>query len=186
MGNITLTTAGSGVYLTAQAGTLQGQSNGFDVLSPPAAFPKISPANTASSQPPSGIRLGWGAGSGATEYQYCLDTTDNDSCDGNWTSSGTSTGVDLGGLGFGTTYYWQVRARNSAGVTEADAGLWWSFTTETGAPGVFTKTSPIDGAGSQPLNPLLQWAASGGATEYGTASTPPRTPLVGISGSAPA
>ena len=33
------------------------------------------------------------------------------------------------GLSSGSTYYWQVRARNTDGTTEANAGTWWSFTT---------------------------------------------------------
>ena len=28
-----------------------------------------------------------------------------------------------------TTYYWQIRARNAGGTTEADSGTWWTFTT---------------------------------------------------------
>ena len=32
------------------------------------------------------------------------------------------------------TYYWQVRARNASATTDADAGTWWSFTTQATQP----------------------------------------------------
>jgi hypothetical protein len=35
----------------------------------------------------------------------------------------------LAGLDPGTSYWWQVRAKNSLGTTDADGGTWWSFTT---------------------------------------------------------
>jgi hypothetical protein len=35
----------------------------------------------------------------------------------------------LTGLAENTTYYWQVRARNSFGFTDANGGTPWSFTT---------------------------------------------------------
>jgi hypothetical protein len=28
-----------------------------------------------------------------------------------------------------TTYYWQVRAINTEGITEANSSSWWAFTT---------------------------------------------------------
>lgn len=63
----------------------------------------------------------------ATGYLVCVDTIDNDTCDGTWTSiSGTSASTNLGRR---TTHYWQVRAVNDAGATDANAGSWWSFTT---------------------------------------------------------
>jgi hypothetical protein len=31
------------------------------------------------------------------------------------------------------TYYWQVRAKNAGGSTEANAGTWWSFKTKEAA-----------------------------------------------------
>lgn len=97
---------------------------------PPGSLAKSSPANAAISQPVNPT-LSWGTSSGATSYEYCVDTTNNNSCDGNWaTTSGTSTVP--GGLNSGTTYFWQVRARSSAGTTDADVGAWWSFTTSLG------------------------------------------------------
>ena len=42
---------------------------------------------------------------------------------------GAATSVTISGLARGTTNYWQVRAVNATGTTEANAGVWWRFTT---------------------------------------------------------
>ena len=131
---------------------------------PPGAFNKSAPANNAT-----GISftptLSWTASSGATLYQYCYDTTNDNDCS-SWTSNGAATSVALSGLIPGTTYYWQVRAYNgTAGPTLADAGAFWSFT--TGAkPAPFTRTIPANGATGVSLNPTLSWGTSTGATSY--------------------
>jgi PKD repeat protein len=97
---------------------------------PPGAFNKSSPANGTAGQP-TNPTLVWGSSSGAANYEYCLDTTDNNTCDSAWTNIGNTTSKTLSGLNNGTQYYWQVRARNTAGTTDANAGAWWSFTTQT-------------------------------------------------------
>ena len=68
----------------------------------------------------------WSASRGATGYQWCLSTT-NGSCTA-WSPVTTSRSVKLV-LAAGTTYYWQVRAVNGIGTTDADAGSWWSVAT---------------------------------------------------------
>ena len=98
---------------------------------PPAAFGKTLPANGATGQSTSPT-LTWGTSSGATSYEYCLDTNTthaNNSCGATWKSST----VAVTGLSPSTTYYWQVRANNSSGTTYADGLTWWSFTTGSGA-----------------------------------------------------
>jgi hypothetical protein len=99
---------------------------------PPAAFNKTSPVNGATNQS-TAPTLTWGASSGATSYEYCYDTTNNNACDGSWTSTGTGTSASLSGLAPGATYYWQVRGRNAVGTTEASGG-WWSFTVAVSPP----------------------------------------------------
>ena len=71
----------------------------------------------------------WAASPAATGYEYCLDTTDNDACDAAWVGVGTATGASPAGLSESTAYFWQVRAVNTQGTTEADGGQWWSFIT---------------------------------------------------------
>ena len=98
-------------------------------IAPPGAFNKISPANGATGQSTSPT-LTWGVSQGATSYEYCYDMSDDDACS-NWINVGTATSVSLSGLLEETTYYWHVRANNSAQVTYADgsATAFWSFTT---------------------------------------------------------
>ena len=93
----------------------------------PGAFAKTAPANAAT-----GISLTptltWGASSGATSYEYCHDTSNDNACS-SWTSNGANTSVALSGLSRNTTYYWQARAINVFGTSEADGETWWNFTT---------------------------------------------------------
>jgi serine protease len=90
----------------------------------PSAFAKSSPANGAtgvSRQP----TLSWAASTGASSYEYCL--AQGSSCS-SYTSVGSATSVKIGNnLRVGRTYTWQVRARNTAGVTPADAGVSFTF-----------------------------------------------------------
>jgi hypothetical protein len=95
----------------------------------PGSFSKASPLNAAtniSTNP----TLSWGTSSGATSYEYCYDSTNDNACS-SWTSTGTSANVALSGLSLGTTYYWQIRSINGTGTTYADGSstAFWSFTT---------------------------------------------------------
>ena len=95
---------------------------------PPGAFGKLSPAHNAKKQPTS-ITLRWNASSGATLYEYCYDTSNNGACDGTWVSAAAAPQAAIGGLSRNVNYYWQVRARNAQGTTDANNGTWWKFTT---------------------------------------------------------
>jgi HYDIN/CFA65/VesB family protein/VCBS repeat protein len=95
---------------------------------PPAGFSKVMPAPGATDLPLN-LTLGWSSSNGAASYEYCLDSSLNSTCDVGWTSIGAGTAVALPALNPGTAYQWQVRALNSAGITLADAGAWWTFTT---------------------------------------------------------
>jgi hypothetical protein len=97
----------------------------------PSAFNKSSPADNATNQPTYST-LQWGDSSGATEYWYCYDTTDDNNCF-NWINNGASTSRSLNGLAYGTTYYWHVRAVNSYGTIYSNGNnptSFWSFTTQ--------------------------------------------------------
>ena len=100
---------------------------------PPDAFDKSAPPEGATGQ--SGRPwLSWEGVSGADSYEYCVDATDDDACSGSWVSTGAGTSAQVTGLAYETAYLWQVRARNSFGVTHADGGAWWSFTTKPTPP----------------------------------------------------
>ena len=129
----------------------------------PAAFAKTAPANNAT-----GITtaaLAWAPSIGAASYEYCMDTTANNTCDTQWIGVGSNRSVVVSGVSPGTTYSWQVRARNAVGVTEASGG-WWKFTTLIDAPGAFSKTNPSNAATPLALGLTLSWDASARAASY--------------------
>ncbi len=132
-----------------------------NLMTPPAAFTKVAPANTATGQPAS-LTLLWGTSTGASSYEYCLDLTNNNTCDsGTWVTTGTGTSAALSSLLPSVSYYWQVRARNVAGTTEA--GPWWSFS-RNGIPASPLTVSP-NGLISD-HQPAYVWNASNGASSY--------------------
>ena len=133
---------------------------------------KTSPIDGTTGVNPRATLL-WEAMPGATSYQYCVDTTDNDACN-RWISAGTATSVTVNGLKYSTTYFWQVRAVTATGTTEADGGDWWTFITrDRKAPAKlvpdFGKTRPTNGAIDQLFeNLVLDWedVAKVGYYEY--------------------
>ncbi len=127
----------------------------------PGYFEKTAPADLSPDQPVNGLALTWSASSGATSYQYCYDTTNNNLCDDAWTTSSGLT-ASLSGLSYGTTYYWQVRALNAAGNVQADYGDWYSFQTQPAPGGAFGKTDPKNKATEQPIDLTITWALSEG------------------------
>jgi hypothetical protein len=137
----------------------------FTTSSPPGSFGKSSPANGATVVVTSPT-LGWAASSGASSYEYCYDTTNDNECSP-WTGAGTSTSVTVSGLSAGTLYYWQVRATNAAGTVYANGSgaALWTFATAS-APMAFAKIGPASGTTGQPTNPTLSWGASSNATSY--------------------
>jgi subtilisin-like proprotein convertase family protein len=136
----------------------------FSTVAAPGAFSHSSPANGATGQAVNPT-LSWGASSGATSYEYCYDTTNNNACSG-WTSTGANTSVALSGLANNTTYYWHARATNAGGATYAagSATAFRSFTTVVAAHCAIRNSSPANGATGQAVNPTLSWGASSGAT----------------------
>ncbi len=94
----------------------------------PGAFGKAAPVNGAGGQPTDST-LSWDEATDATSYEYCVDTSVNDTCDTLWHAIGPVLSVELHGLLEGTAYSWQVKAVNSSGSTAADDGAWWWFVT---------------------------------------------------------
>lgn len=114
----------------------------FTTQVPPGTFAKSAPANAAQNQQ-TNLTLDWNDSAGATNYEYCYDNTNDNSCS-SWTSSGSTSQVNVSGLSNATTYYWQVRAINSAGTTYANgsATAFWSFTTGAPVDGVILAVNP--------------------------------------------
>ena len=133
--------------------------------SKPGAFNKSSPANGVTGQAGS-LTLSWGTSSGSPVYEYCIDTSNNNTCNTSWVSTGTSTSKAISGLSPSTYYYWQARASSALSQTYANApNTWWSFNTGS-APGAFIKISPVNGVINQSAAVTLSWGASANATQY--------------------
>lgn len=94
---------------------------------PPVEFGKTIPVNGATGQSIYST-LTWESSSGAAEYEYCIDTSNDNACL-NWTSNGTGTSKTLSALNSNTTYYWHVRAINSVDTTYSNSDTFWQFTT---------------------------------------------------------
>lgn len=94
----------------------------------PGAFSKSSPSNGAKnrSQP---VALSWDASTGALSYEYCVSTTSGTCPNDVWTSTNSATSASVDSLASRQQYFWQVRARNGTGTTNANGGSWWRFRT---------------------------------------------------------
>ena len=160
------------------AGSTLSETWSFTTLAPPAPPGLVSPASGAT-----GVALAptliWSASSGATSYDVHFGTASVPPLVTNTAGTNWSAGT----LAAGTTYYWQVAAKNSAGTTSSQT---WSFTTQASAPPAPVLTSPASGANGVSLTPTLAWSASSGATSYdvyfGVCATLPCSifpPLVG-------
>ncbi len=98
----------------------------------PAPFEKFSPVDGAIDQDQI-LGLWWVPSQWATNYEYCIDTTNDNACS-NWISTGIDNYAVPPQLAPNTTYYWQVRAWNGAyGPTYASGSpnAFWRFTTIT-------------------------------------------------------
>lgn len=91
------------------------------IVTTPGTFNKSTPVNTATlvSRRPT---FTWTASAGATSYQLCLSTST--SCS-SWVNAGSGTSYTWpNNLSPYRTYYWQIRAVNSAGTRLASDATW--------------------------------------------------------------
>ena len=147
-----------------------GAAWSFTTVAPvkPLAFGKSAPANAATGLATT-PGLAWQTSSGASSYDYCIDTVVNNLCDATWISTGTLTTIKTATLLANTRYEWQVRSVSPVGTTVANAAVAWTFTTSGGAaavPAAFALTAPANNAIGLSKSPGLSWQASVGATSY--------------------
>jgi len=129
------TTAGTSTFTVSvtdangatTSATLSITVSGAVVPQAPAAFSKTSPATGATNVPRSATLI-WAATTGATRYEYCIDTTNDNACS-TWVNVATATRVTVLGLRARTTYYWHVRAIGAGGTTTSNNNTFWRFTT---------------------------------------------------------
>ena len=95
----------------------------------PGAFSKLSPTTGVTGRSKSNLLLTWAASTGATRYEYCIDTINDNLCNTSWISTGTALSVTIKTLSSRTTYYWHVRAVNTGGITLSNNNTFWRFTT---------------------------------------------------------
>jgi hypothetical protein len=105
----------------------------------PGAFNKVTPTDAATNQTLSPT-LSWSSSEDADSYEYCYSSAPGPCT--KWNSVGENTSVTLSGLSPNYTYYWQVRAVNADGATEANSGTWWSFTTQSAPSCTFNPYTP--------------------------------------------
>jgi formylglycine-generating enzyme required for sulfatase activity len=112
---------------------------------------------------PTTLSLTWGTVTGATSYSVRLSTVSTFSSTVQ-TEAGLTTASDsLSGLSTGTTYYWEVRAADTA-VSGGWSGA-WNFTTATPVA-VPVLSSPSNGAANQATALAVAWGTVTGATSY--------------------
>jgi fibronectin type 3 domain-containing protein len=124
----------------------------------PSAFSKWSPGDNTFGWPVN-PHLEWLSSTGATSYEVCYDTSNDNACSA-WVSTGLNNWKDLVGLTPGATYYWQVRAINLSGTTYADgtSTAYWSFTLINAPSNVLAS----DGTYSTKVE--VSWVLNNGAT----------------------
>jgi hypothetical protein len=134
----------------------------FTTVSPPAAPALATPTNGATTQPLSPI-LTWNAVQVATRYELQVSTSSGFSSTVFDDTSITATSRQVGPLVNNGTYYWRVKAINTAGTSPWSAV--WSFSVAV-PPVAPVLASPSNGATAQSVTPTLTWNASSGATSY--------------------
>lgn len=159
-------------YTMADATSATTPQWSFTVMLQPSAFVKSTPSQNATVTTDN-VKLSWGTSTGATQYEYCISLITSPCL--LWQNAGTATNVTVSGLINTKTYQWQIRAKNVAGVVQANNNTFWRFTVSI-PPGSFSKSSPNNAAVNQPSTLTLSWNPSAFATSYEYCLAPLPTP----------
>lgn len=114
----------------------------FTTQPAPGAFVKQLPLSGSA---PGTAYLQWSAATGATGYDICLSATAADCGNpGNYTINTTSLNYTASSLSPGTTYFWNVRAKNGSGFSYANGSIYniWNFTAPAGSGGTTPCNAP--------------------------------------------
>jgi hypothetical protein len=108
--------------------------------------------------------LNWNLSTGVSSYRVQVSTTSTFLSVIIDDSSLTVASKTLSNLSNNLTYYWRVKAKNAAGVSD------WSevrsFTTIMAKPSIVILSNPIKSDTGVAINPTLYWYALNGATSY--------------------
>jgi protein involved in ribonucleotide reduction/spore maturation protein SpmB len=120
----------------------------------------VAPINASSFNVPN-VLLDWGGSTGATDYEFRIDTIALLAASPIQIS--TASQFSTSNLRFGTIYYWQVRAiKTTAPIDSSNWSSVWSFTTVD----VLNLISPTNGSNFIVPNELLDWSGLFGVTNY--------------------
>ncbi|MEW5798524.1 MAG: T9SS type A sorting domain-containing protein [Bacteroidota bacterium] len=122
-----------------------------------------SPSNGSTDQPAT-ITLAWNAVNGADSYHLQVSTNNAFSSLTVNQSSLSQTSYQASDLSFGATYYWRVRAQNSAGSSGWSAI--WSFTTKIPLPATPELVAPPNGSTNLPTAQTFDWGDATEANSY--------------------
>jgi uncharacterized protein YjdB len=141
-----------------------GFSIGQKAIAPTA--PKLSSPTNNSTGLPTTLKLSWTAVS--TAQSYMVEVSKNSDFSSLVASSKSLTGNEFNvtGLQEDTSYFWRVRASNSAG--NSPYSTVWTFKTikTIATPAIPTLLNPSNGAKETSTTPSLQWNAVTGAKTY--------------------
>ena len=139
------------------------------VPAPPATPASPAPVSGTTNLTGTTIAMSWTA-SGATSYDVAFGTTNPPAT---VASNLPAAAYAASGLTAGTTYYWQVIAKNNGGST---AGPVWSFSMLVAPPSAPTLPSPVSSATNvAAAATTLAWTASGASAYdvyFGTTNPP--------------
>jgi fibronectin type 3 domain-containing protein len=126
-------------------------------------FNKLTPVNGSTQE--GSVTFSWTESTGASYYELCYDTSNDNACSGTWLNVGNVTSVTRSGFSK-ATYYWQVRARFGAVSIYADGFTisYWSFTITNPFPAVPANVQATDGAFADKVQ--ITWDPVAGATYY--------------------
>ena len=124
---------GSGSFFESPSGWWLDDVRLYTCGALPGAFNRSSPSEGSTGIGLS-TTLSWDSSPSAVYYQYCYDLVNDNQCNRTWSSPLTGTSAQVTNLGANTKYYWQVRAVNALGTTDANNQAWGSFTTTSTLP----------------------------------------------------
>ncbi len=106
------------------------------------------------------LELDWPILTGCSEYEWEIDTSANFNSGLNQNGTTTNSYIYVSNLLYNTTYYWRVKGRHAADMSEwSDV---WTFTTHNN----INLTSPSNGATNILVAPILNYASSVGSLGY--------------------